>query len=71
MNKIQANGSLALPVLRYNFGIVNWPQEELQKQDRKMSTANHSWTASPNHRRRSLVCSQKQGGRGLMQIEEA
>jgi len=31
-NKIQATGSLAVPVLRYSFGIVNWRQEELQKQ---------------------------------------
>ena len=30
-NKIQAIGSLAVPVLRYSFGIVNWHQEELQK----------------------------------------
>jgi hypothetical protein len=37
MNKIQAIGSLAVPVLRYSFGTVNWPQEQLQKQDRKMS----------------------------------
>jgi hypothetical protein len=29
-NKIQAIGSLAVPVLRYSFGIVNWHQEELQ-----------------------------------------
>jgi len=29
-NKIQAIGSLAVPVLRYSFGIVNWYQEELQ-----------------------------------------
>ena len=34
-NKIQAIGSLALPVLRYSFGIVNWHQGELQKLDRK------------------------------------
>jgi len=27
---------LAVPVLRYSFGIVNWHQEELQKLDRKM-----------------------------------
>ena len=33
-NKIQAIGSLAVPVLRYSFGIVNWHQEELQKLDR-------------------------------------
>ena len=29
-NKIQAIGSLAVPVLRCSFGIVNWHQEELQ-----------------------------------------
>ena len=29
-NKIQAIGSLVVPVLRYSFGIVNWHQEELQ-----------------------------------------
>ena len=34
-NKIQATGSLAVTVLRYSFGIVNWHQEELQKLDRK------------------------------------
>jgi hypothetical protein len=30
---MQATGSLAVPVLRYSFGIVNWHQEELQKLD--------------------------------------
>jgi hypothetical protein len=34
-NKIQTVGSLAVPVLRYSFGIVNWRQEELHKLDRK------------------------------------
>ena len=34
-NKIQTIGSLAVSVLRYSFGIVNWHQEELQKLDRK------------------------------------
>ena len=29
-NKIQAIGSLALPIRRYSFGIVKWHQEELQ-----------------------------------------
>jgi hypothetical protein len=28
-NKIQAIGSLAVPVLRYSFGIINWHQEEM------------------------------------------
>jgi len=26
-SKIQATGSLAVPVLRYNLGIVNWRQD--------------------------------------------
>jgi hypothetical protein len=34
-NKIQAIGTLAVPVHRYSFGILNWNQEELQKLDRK------------------------------------
>ena len=34
-NKIQATGSLAVPVLKYSFGIINWCQAELQKLDRK------------------------------------
>jgi hypothetical protein len=29
-NKIQAIGSLAVPALKYSFGIVNWHQEEVQ-----------------------------------------
>jgi hypothetical protein len=28
-NEIQAIGALAVPVLRYGFGIINWRQEEL------------------------------------------
>jgi hypothetical protein len=34
-NKIEAIGSLAVPVLRYGFGIINWRQEELQKLEGK------------------------------------
>jgi hypothetical protein len=34
-NKIQATGSLVIPVLRYSFGIINWYREEIQKLDRK------------------------------------
>jgi hypothetical protein len=34
-NKMQAIGSLAVPVLRYSTGIINW-QQEIQKLDRKI-----------------------------------
>ena len=63
-NKIQAIGSLAVPVLGYSFGIVNWHQEELQKtRPENEETTNHSWTASLKFRSRSLVRSQKTGGK--------
>ena len=35
-NKIQAISLLSLPVLRYNFGIINWCQKEMKKLDRKI-----------------------------------
>jgi len=30
-NKITAIGALAVPVLRYSFGIINWMREEIRK----------------------------------------
>jgi hypothetical protein len=34
-NKMQAGGSLVVPVLRYSFVIINWHREELRKLDWK------------------------------------
>ena len=34
-NKITAIGALAVPVLRYSFGIINSRTEEIKKIDRK------------------------------------
>ena len=34
-NKITATGAFAVPVLRYNFGIINWRIEEIKQTDRK------------------------------------
>jgi hypothetical protein len=34
-NKITAIGALAVPVLRYSFGIINWRMEEIKQTDRK------------------------------------
>ena len=34
-NKITAAGVLAVPVLRYSFGVINWRLEEIKKVDRK------------------------------------
>ena len=30
-NKITAIGALAVPALRYSFGIINWRTEEIKK----------------------------------------
>jgi hypothetical protein len=71
-NKIQATGSLAVPVLRYSFGIINWHQEQMQKLDRKTRKlltihGQHHPKADVDH----LYVPRKQGGRGLMQLEAA
>jgi len=34
-NKITAIGALAVPVLRYSFGIINWRIEEIKKKRQK------------------------------------
>jgi hypothetical protein len=34
-NKITAIGALAVPVLRYSFGIINWIIEEIKQIDKK------------------------------------
>jgi hypothetical protein len=69
---MKAIGSLAIPVLRYSFGIINWHQEEIQKLDRKtrkMLTMHgqHHPKADIDH----FYVPRKDRGRGLMQIEEA
>jgi hypothetical protein len=32
-HKMQAIGSLAIPILRYSFEIINWHEEEIQRLD--------------------------------------
>jgi len=71
-NKIQAIGSLAVPVLRNSFGIVKWHQEELQKLDRK--TRKLLTIHGQRHPKADvdrLYVPRKQGGRGLMQLKAA
>ena len=70
-NKIQAIGSLAVPVLTYGFGIVNWHQEELQKLDQKTKLLTIHGQHHPKADIDRLYVSRKRGGRGLMQLEAA
>jgi len=63
-NKITAIGALAVPVLRYSFGIIDWRTEEIKKIDRK---TRKMLTADTDR----LHVKRKEGGRGLVQIEAA
>ena len=66
-NKITAIGALAVPVLRYSFGIINWRIEEIKKIDRK---TRKMLTMYKMHIDR-LYVKRKEGGRGLVQVEVA
>jgi hypothetical protein len=61
---------LAIPVLRYSFGIVNWHPEELQKLDRKTRRllTNHG-QHHPKANVDRLYVPRKREGRGLMKLE--
>jgi len=71
-NKITATGALAVPMLRYNFAIINWRTEEIKKIDRK---ARKMLTMYKIHHPKAdidrLYVKRKEGGRGLVQIEAA
>jgi len=71
-NKITTIGTLAVPVLRYSFGTINWRTEEIKKIDRK---TRKMLTVYRIHHPKAdidrLYVKRKEGGRGLVQIEAA
>jgi hypothetical protein len=70
-NKITAIGALAVPVLRYTFGIISWRIEEIKKIDRK---TRKMLTMYKMHHPKAdidrLLVKRKEGGRRLVQVEE-
>jgi hypothetical protein len=71
-NKITAIGALAVPVLRYSFGIINWRSEEIKKIDRKTRKRLRVYKIHhPKADIDSLYVKRNQGGRGWSQIEAA
>jgi len=71
-NKITAIGALAVPVLRYSFGIINWRTEEIKqiyRKTRKMLTMYKMHHPKADIDR--LYVKRKEGGRGLVQVEAA
>jgi hypothetical protein len=65
-NKITAIVTLAVPVFRYSFGIINWRLEEIEKIDRKTRKI---LTVYKMHHPKAdidrLYVKRKEGGRGL------
>jgi hypothetical protein len=71
-NKITTIGALAVPVLRYCFGVINWRIEEIKQIDRK--TRNMLTMYKMHHPKADvdrLYVKRKEGGRGLVQVEAA
>jgi hypothetical protein len=66
--KMQAIGSLAVTILRYSFGIINWHREEIRKLEGKTRKI---LTHHPRADTDRLYVPRKGGGRGLTQIEAA
>jgi len=71
-NKIQAINTLAVPVVTYSFNVINWKLSELRRLDsktRKYLTMNRMHHPRADVDR--LYVKRKEGGRGLIQIENA
>jgi len=69
-NKITAIGALAVSILRYSFGIINWRNEEIKKINRKTIKMLKMYkTHHPKADIDRLYVKRKGGGRGLVQIE--
>jgi hypothetical protein len=71
-NKITAIGTLAVPVFRYSFGIIDWRTEEIKQIDRK---TRKMLTMYKMHHPKAdidrLYVKRKEEGRGLVQAEAA
>jgi hypothetical protein len=71
-NKITAIGALAIPVLRYSFGMINWRLEEIKKIDRKTRKILRVYKMHhPKADIDRLYVRRKERGRGLSQIVAA
>jgi hypothetical protein len=71
-NKITAIGALAVPVLRYSFGVINWRIEEIKQIDRKTRKMLTMYkTHHPKADIDRLYVKRKGGGRGLGHVDAA
>lgn len=71
-NKIKAINTIAIPVMTYSFGLVEWPKEEIKKIDRKTRKLLTSGKIHhPKDNVDRIYMRRLDGGRGLLELEEA
>jgi len=71
-NNITAIGALAVRVLRYSFGVINWRTDEIRNIDRKIRKMLKTYKMHhPKADTDRLYVKREEGGRGLVQIEAA
>jgi hypothetical protein len=70
-NKIAALGALAVPVLRYSFGIIIWRLEEIKNYTKTRKILKMYKMHHPKADIDRLYVKRGAGGRGLSQIEAA
>lgn len=71
-NKLSAVGSVAVPVLEYSFGEVDWTIENIQELDRyAFNLLNMYGMVHPRVDVDRLYVSRENGKRGLRQLEAA
>lgn len=71
-NKIHAINSLAVPVMQYSFGIINWKKPEIQAIDRKTRKLLTKYGClHPKADVDRLYISRRKGGRGLIELESS
>ena len=71
-NKMTAINTLAVPVVTYSFNIIQWPQLEIKNLDRKTRKLLTTYRMyHPKSDVERLYVPRREGGRGLMQIENA
>ena len=71
-NKITAIRTLAVPVLRYSFGIINWRLEKIKKKKIDRKTRKMLTMYKMHHPKADidrLYVQRKEGERGLVQVE--
>ena len=71
-NKMEAINSLAVPVVQYSFGVIDWKISEIKKIDTKTrKLLNMHKMLHPKVDVERLYIPRKDGGRGLIELETA